>query len=124
MMGLPGDSKEDIAKTLEFAVKLDTDSAQFSIATPFPGTPFFEMARENGWLATLDWTMYDGANHAVVDYPWLNKEEIEAFYRSALKQFYKHAILKGFVRPRRVMKLVRARGIGYALHKAVSASRM
>lgn len=123
MIGLPGDTEKDVSKTLKFATDLDPDSAQFSIATPFPGTPFFDMAKRNDWLTTLDWTMYDGANHAVLNYPWLSKEEIERLYQNALKKFYKHAILKGFVKPRRVVRLVRARGLGYAMRKALSASR-
>lgn len=124
MIGLPGDTEKDVSETLKFAIDLDIDSAQFSIATPFPGTPFFDMARENGWLTTLDWTMYDGANCAVINYPWLKKEEIEKLYQNALKKFYKHAILKSFVRPRRTVKLLRAGGLGYAIHKALDASRM
>jgi len=122
-IGLPGDNRDDILNTLKFAVKLDTDSAQFSIATPFPGTPFFEMARENGWLTTFDWTMYDGANFAVLNYPWLKKEEIEALYRGALKKFYKWALLKSFVKPRKVIKLLRAGSFGYAARKAITATR-
>lgn len=121
MIGLPSDGKEDILKTLDFAIKLNTDSAQFSIATPFPGTPFFEMAKENGWLATYDWTMYDGANHSVVNYPWLTKDEIEQFHRMALKRYYRHAIIKSLTSPRKVFRLMRAGGLTYAFHKVMSA---
>lgn len=121
MIGLPGDTREDATKTLDFAIKLDTDSAQFSIATPFPGTPFFEMAKENGWLATYDWTMYDGANYAVVNYPWLAREEIEQLYRIALKRYYKHAVIKSITNPKKVIRLIKARGFTYAMRKATQA---
>lgn len=118
MIGLPGERREDVLKTLDFAMKLNTDSAQFSIATPFPGTPFFEIAEENGWLATYDWTMYDGANYAVINYPWLAKEEIEQLYRVALKQYYRHAVIRSMVKPQKVFKLIKARGFAYAARKA------
>lgn len=121
MIGLPGERREDILRTLDFALKLDTDSAQFSIATPFPGTPFFEMARENGWLATYDWTMYDGANYAVINYPWLAREEIEQLYRVALKRYYKHAVMRSIVKPRKVFKLIKARGLTYVVHKTLQS---
>jgi radical SAM superfamily enzyme YgiQ (UPF0313 family) len=124
MIGLPGDTKKDVLKTLEFALELDTDSAQFSIATPFPGTPFFDMVKENGWLTTLDWTMYDGANCSVVSYPWLDKEQIERLYRKALKKFYTRTILRGIVKPRRMIKLLQAGGLRYALRKVWDASRI
>lgn len=123
MIGLPGDTKQDILKTLDFAIKLNTDSAQFSIATPFPGTPFFEMAKENGWLATYDWIMYDGATYSVVNYPWLKKDEIEQLHRMALKRYYRHAIIKSLASPRKVFRLMRARGLTYAFHKVMDAFR-
>jgi radical SAM superfamily enzyme YgiQ (UPF0313 family) len=123
MIGLPGDTRQDVSKTLDFAIRLDTDSAQFSIATPFPGTPFFEMAEENGWLATYDWTMYDGANHSVVSYPWLTKDEIEQFHMMALKRYYKHAIIQSLASPRKVFRLMQARGLTYAFHKVTGAFR-
>lgn len=123
MIGLPGDTKEDILKTLDFAVKLGTDSAQFSIATPFPGTPFFEIAEENGWLITYDWTMYDGASYSVVSYPWLTKDEIEQLYKMALKQYYKHAIIRTLLSPGKIFRLTRAKSLQYALNKALWSLR-
>jgi radical SAM superfamily enzyme YgiQ (UPF0313 family) len=123
IIGLPGDRKEDIMKTLDFAVRLGTDSAQFSIATPFPGTPFFEMVKENGWLVTHDWTMYDGANYSVITYPWLTKDEIEEIHRLALKRYYKHATARMLLRPRKVLRLMRAGGLRYAFNKALWSLR-
>jgi hypothetical protein len=65
--------------------------------------------------------MYDGANHSVVNYPWLTKDEIEQFHRTALKRYYRHAIVKSLVSPRKVFRLMRARGLTYAFHKVMSA---
>ncbi|MDD5155015.1 MAG: radical SAM protein, partial [Candidatus Omnitrophica bacterium] len=36
--GLPGETKQTIAKTIKYVEKLDPFSVQFSITTPFPGT--------------------------------------------------------------------------------------
>jgi radical SAM superfamily enzyme YgiQ (UPF0313 family) len=88
--GLPGDSKEGLEKTIHFAKELDTDTAQFSIATPFPGTPFFEEAKHNGWLTTLDWNQYDGQLNCVLNYPHLSKEEIVNLVLKARREFTKH----------------------------------
>jgi len=84
MIGLPGDTKETIDKTLKFAVNLGTNSFQISIATPFPGTEFYDMAKKNGWLVTDDFSRYDGNKEAVVSYPWLSKEEIDEEFKKAL----------------------------------------
>lgn len=83
MFGLYGDTKESMKETLKLAVKLNTDGFQTAIATPYPGTEFYEMCKKNEWLVTDDFSQYDGNKRSVVSYPWLSKEEIEkVFWRS------------------------------------------
>jgi len=85
IIGLPGETKETVLRTIKFATsELDADSIQFSIATPLPGTPFYRMCKENGWLITADWTMYDGSRHSVVSYPELEAFEIEELFGLAM----------------------------------------
>jgi anaerobic magnesium-protoporphyrin IX monomethyl ester cyclase len=43
MFGFPWDTKETIEKTFRFACKLNAEFTQFSITTPLPGTPYYEM---------------------------------------------------------------------------------
>lgn len=84
MIGLPGDTKETIEKTLKLAVTLGTDMFQISIATPYPGTEFYEWAKTNNYLVTSDFSRYDGNKEAVISYPNLSKEEIDSLFRKAL----------------------------------------
>jgi len=86
IIGLPGETRETIPKTIKFALEdLKSDSLQFAIATPLPGTPFYKLCERNGWLTTQDWTRYDGSRYSVVNYPELEKEEIEFFFKQAMK---------------------------------------
>lgn len=41
ILGLPGETKETMKQTLEFAKELDGDIVTFNIATPHPGTEFY-----------------------------------------------------------------------------------
>ena len=50
VLGIPGETKKDMEKTIQFAKKLGSDFAQFTICTPFPGTPIYEEARKTGRL--------------------------------------------------------------------------
>ncbi|MDL1957623.1 MAG: B12-binding domain-containing radical SAM protein [Candidatus Desulfofervidus auxilii] len=43
ILGLPFDTPETIVETIKFAFELKTDELQFSIATPWPGTPLWNM---------------------------------------------------------------------------------
>jgi len=86
-LGLPGQSATTIRQDIAFGLhELGADSVQFSIATPFPGTPFYRLCDAKGWLVTKDWTRYDGARWSVVDYPELKHSEIELLHQYAMEQ--------------------------------------
>jgi len=120
MIGLPGERKEDVHKTIKFALKLKPDGMQFSIATPFPGTPFFNLAQSKGWLKILDWTQFDGAHRAVVSYPELSSEEIEGLYRMALGEYKKLQLSRRSLGMSTLLRTVRTKGIYYSLHRGAS----
>jgi len=58
--GLPGETRESVEKTVDYALKLDPASTQFSITTPYPGTDYFIELEREGRLLTKDWSEYDG----------------------------------------------------------------
>jgi radical SAM superfamily enzyme YgiQ (UPF0313 family) len=76
MIGLPGEDKQTIENTFRWVVKMDLDSIQFSVATPYPGTEFWEYLKERGWLHDVGYINEDGVQQAVYDYPNLSAEEI------------------------------------------------
>jgi hopanoid biosynthesis associated radical SAM protein HpnJ len=84
IVGLPGESRESIRRTIDFAKELDCETIQVSIAHPYPGTEFYDYAKSNG-LITLD-AMTDEVGHQlpVVVYPGLDRAElvdwVERFY--------------------------------------------
>jgi anaerobic magnesium-protoporphyrin IX monomethyl ester cyclase len=51
VIGNPGETREEILQTVDFAETIGADNAVFSIATPFPGTNYYDKAVENGQLA-------------------------------------------------------------------------
>jgi len=48
MIGIPEETKENIKETIAFAKKLNPDYAQFSIATAYPGTELYQIAKKQG----------------------------------------------------------------------------
>lgn len=97
LCGLPGDTVETMRKTIDFAFSLGLVSCQVAIVTPLPGTPFFKLAKEKGWLLTENWEKYDGHYTSVIEYPNCKKEEIEAMAelarRRKVSQFLKNPLL-------------------------------
>ncbi len=86
IFGLPGESKETIATTKDFAFSLGTTTAQFAVCIPIPGTMLFKQAKEAGWLTTLEWEAYDGCHGSVLSYPGLSGEEIVQAVRDCRKK--------------------------------------
>ena len=87
VFGLPGETKETLEESLKFVIKLNPGVAVFSAATPYPGTPFWTEAKQNGWLPKdLKWsdlTMYD----PIMNTNDLTKEELEDFIQFAYLRF-------------------------------------
>ena len=50
IIGFPGETKEMIKKSLQFAAELNTDWTSIFIATPIHGSDLYRMAHENGYL--------------------------------------------------------------------------
>ena len=50
IIGLPGDTKEKVMGTIKFAIELDPTMIQFTVATPYYGTPIREWAVKHGFL--------------------------------------------------------------------------
>jgi len=63
--GLTGETKESIRDTVGYALRLDPDSVQFSVLTPFPGTELFEELEKENRIITKDWSKYDGHYYCV-----------------------------------------------------------
>lgn len=91
MVGFPGETRETMQKTLALALHLQPDSAQFYPVMPFPGTTYYQWAREHGYLTTerfADWLDGDGAHRAVLNLPGLTAEDIDRFCAQAYRRFY------------------------------------
>jgi anaerobic magnesium-protoporphyrin IX monomethyl ester cyclase len=83
VLGLSGETNESLHNTFAYACKLDVDSIQFSLATPLPGTPMYRDLVLAGDLTARSWAEFDGANHTVVRYRDISREDIEAFMAQA-----------------------------------------
>jgi hopanoid biosynthesis associated radical SAM protein HpnJ len=91
ILGLPGETRETIESTIEFAKEINPHTIQVSLAAPYPGTTLYRQAVDNGWLKENDAVNLvndQGVQLAAISYPHLSKEEIfhsmEVFY----KRFY------------------------------------
>lgn len=83
--GLPGETKETIKESIDYALRLDPQSVQFSIITPFPGTALFEELDRKGRIFTKDWSLYDGHYSCVFQPDNLSASDLEEAKQYAYK---------------------------------------
>lgn len=88
MIGLPGETKQTIENTLQFLFKLNPEYVQFSVATPFPGTEFFDYVKRMGYLKYNSWSDFQGTNKSVISYPGLSGKEIVEAMKYAYRVYY------------------------------------
>lgn len=96
--GLPGDTKETLEENTICALELPLDMANFAVAAPYPGTPFYRQAVENNWLVSSNWEEYDQNYSAIVDYGYLNPD--------AIIKAIKKANIKFFSRPKHTWRVL------------------
>ncbi|MBM4430376.1 MAG: radical SAM protein, partial [Chloroflexi bacterium] len=87
ILGLPGETAETIEQTIAFSKKLPLDLVLFHIAVPYPGTPFWYEALDQGWLRLQRWEDFDMYNSTVVEYPHLTAEQIARAARRAAREW-------------------------------------
>jgi len=94
ILGLPSDTLSSIEATIDYAAGLNTLGAQFTIATPYPGTGFFESASAEGRLLTEDWEQFD-IYTPVLRHDRLSPDELERLKSRAYQQYYWRAAWAG-----------------------------
>jgi len=99
-----GDTFDSVKKTVEYAIKLDTPLARFSISTPYPGTGFYTALEKDGRIMTKDFEKYTQMN-LVYRHKNLDSEDAKMLLQKAYKKYY--------FRPKQVVNsaVIMARGM-------------
>ncbi|MFH1402731.1 MAG: radical SAM protein [Candidatus Altiarchaeota archaeon] len=74
--GLPGETWDTVRKTMDFAFRLEPDSVQFSIVTPFPGTEYYDTLDGQGCILSKNWRDYDGTGSAVFKTDAMSQDDL------------------------------------------------
>jgi len=87
MLALPGETLDLTKKTIDFAIELNPDYAQFCITTPYPGTELFEQSAKYGTLE-VDRSKYTIWEPVFVPRGYEGKEQVRQMGRLAVRSFY------------------------------------
>ena len=89
ILGLPGETRESIRNTINFAKSLDVETIQVSIAHAYPGTEFYDFAAENGFIIN-NGAMVDEGGHqlAHIEYPGLPADYVLEMVHRFYDEYY------------------------------------
>ncbi|MGZ4829652.1 MAG: hopanoid biosynthesis associated radical SAM protein HpnJ, partial [Candidatus Angelobacter sp.] len=100
ILGLPGESRESIRRTIDFAKELDVETIQVSIAHAYPGTEMYDFAKKNGFIVGTERMVDDGGHQvAQIEYPGLPREHVMEMVHKFYDEYY--------FRPKAVFRIVR-----------------
>ncbi len=88
VFGMPEENRETVKQTMKFAKQLNADYVQFVLAAPFPGTEFFDFAKEKGLLSIDSWSDLDGTKGLIAKTLYLNRNELQGLIRKAYLSYY------------------------------------
>jgi anaerobic magnesium-protoporphyrin IX monomethyl ester cyclase len=86
IIGLPGETRETMQRTIDFAIELDPVIANFSMMTPYPGTKVYEIVKRQGRFLINDWEDYVFFEQkARYEMGEMTAELVEEMYRKAYR---------------------------------------
>jgi len=113
-LGIEGETEKDVLNTIKFAKSLPLDMAQFSILTPYPGSPlFYKLAnkkeidtgiRKNHKIVPEVWRRYSSyICFSYIEPIWVTKtlspKKLQYLQKKAFRDFY--------IRPKYLLELIK-----------------
>lgn len=102
VIGMPEDTKKSINQTIDFVKKLNPNYALYSLATPYPGTRFYNETFKKNLIQIKDWSKYTLLNPVLETVDCSSQE---------LRSIQKKAFLKFYLRPNYLIRQVSQDGL-------------
>jgi anaerobic magnesium-protoporphyrin IX monomethyl ester cyclase len=87
VIGLPEQTEDQILEFPTYAKKIGLTSAAYGVATPFPGTRFYEDLNAQGLIFETDWNRYDEM-HSIFRSKHISSERIEELASICMARFW------------------------------------
>jgi len=92
VIGLPGQTEEEIKCFPKYAKEIGLMHAAFGVATPFPGTKFYDDLKKSNFVLSNDLSKYDEL-HSVIESDALTRKRIEQLSTYCMTKFWTPDVL-------------------------------
>jgi radical SAM superfamily enzyme YgiQ (UPF0313 family) len=91
IFGLPDDTRDSMRATLNLALELNCEFANFYSAMAYPGSPLYRMAVENGWRLPDSWSGYSQHSYDCTPLPTatLGSGDVLKFRDEAFVEYFR-----------------------------------
>ena len=124
MIGIPGETREQVLKTIAYAQKIDASIIEVNIATPWPDTGFYELSKKKDWLVTDDWGKMNEKSFVAIETPYLSRQEVKRLFKLFGKELIKKSwkadsTATRFYHPHFIFRTAKS-SLGAILHRGIS----
>lgn len=98
LFAIPGETIREMEETVDFALELPIDRAQFNNFMPLPGSELWDRLKEEGRLGNIDWDRFFVHDVAYVD---------EGIDPAEIKRLQRNAYIRFYIRPRIIFRIIR-----------------
>ena len=88
ILGIPGETKENMRETIDFAKKIRPDVVNFNVVRPLPKTEMYELAERFGTLNVKSWDDFNFDAKPIFESREWSSEYVEKMCEKAYSSFY------------------------------------
>lgn len=92
IFGLPDDTIETMQETLDFALEINTELANFYCAMAYPGSKLYEIAVREGWELPVEWHGFSQHSYETLPLPtkFLSSQDVLQFRDEAFHKYFEN----------------------------------
>jgi magnesium-protoporphyrin IX monomethyl ester (oxidative) cyclase len=115
IIGFPGEKKENMQRTVDFALGLKRDydvGMHLFTATPSYGTALYKQCKENGYLeGDLSWNSFGSAarlpkGHSLISTEDFTSQEVKEIAEQALKEYKHLSLINNIKNPEKALRTI------------------
>lgn len=88
MIGIPGETEENIKETIKFSKTLKASAANFAITIPMPKTELYDIALKHGEITAVSYDDYNYMGRPIFKAKNISQDKMNRYRKKALRSFY------------------------------------
>jgi len=88
MIGIPGETEENIKETIIFSTQLKASASNFAITIPMPKTELYDIALKHGKITAESWDDFNYTGKTIYKSETIPQSKLDKYRKNAVISFY------------------------------------